>query len=178
MLEFSFLMIKNNMIKVLANFLNKLFKHLEIENLGGRNANVKTDNSGAVEVTLATALDKTNDSTTGYLATDAIMNGATPLTPKFAPIALSATGSVVAAVTGKKIRVLGFFFVANGTVNVNFQSHTTTTTKTGLSYLVANSGVSSGFYPVGLFETVAGEALDLALSGSIAVGGQVVYVEV
>jgi len=144
----------------------------------GQSAPKQIDQNGNVKVTIATALDKVNDSITSALATDAIMNGATALTPKFAPIALSATGTVVAAVTAKKIRVLGFIFVAAGTVNVNFQSHTTTTTKTGLSYLVANSGVSSGFFPVGLFETVAGEALDLALSASIAVGGQVVYVEV
>jgi len=133
---------------------------------------------GALKVTLASVLDKTNDSITSYLATDLIMNGATSLTPKFAKIELSSTGTVVAAVSSKKIRVLGFFFVAAGTVNVNFQSHTTTATKTGLSYLVANSGVSSGFFPIGLFETVAGEALDIALSAGIAVGGQVVYVEV
>lgn len=113
-------------------------------------------------------------------ATDTLMNGTTQLTPKFAAINASASGvtTVIAAVASKKLRILGFFLITNGAVNVNFQSHTTTTTKTGTLYCAANGGVSSGFGQFGWFETVAGEALDINLSGAVSVGGQIVYVEV
>lgn len=112
--------------------------------------------------------------------TSTVFNGATALTPKFAPITASAPGAteVVAAVTSKKIRVLSYILIANGTVNTKFQSHVAPTDKTGLAYLVANSGVSVAFSPIGHFETVSGEALDINLSAGVAVGGHLTYVEV
>jgi hypothetical protein len=67
--------------------------------------------------------------------------------------------------------------VSNGTVNAKFQSSTGGDI-TGLLYLVANTGASSGYSPTGHFETVSGEALELNLSGAIAVGGHLSYVEV
>lgn len=110
--------------------------------------------------------------------TNTVYNGTTALTPKFAAIQLSATGTVVAAVTSKKIRVLAYNFMANGSVNVKWQSHVTPTDLTGLKYLVVNTGLVAPFAPTGWFETVSGEALDLNLSASIAVGGELIYVEV
>jgi|WetSurMetagenome_2_1015567.scaffolds.fasta_scaffold1305328_2 hypothetical protein len=97
---------------------------------------------------------------------------------KYAPIVASASGntSVVAAVAGTKIRVIAYNYMANGTVNVKFQS--ATTDKTGLSYLIANTGKVCPFNPAGWFETAVGEALNINLSASIAVGGELVYVEV
>jgi len=127
----------------------------------------------AVSLTLAATLA----SIAAKLATDKIMNGLTELTPKFAPVALSETGAVVAAVTGKKIRVLAYRLSSNGAVNVKWQS--ASTDKTGLLYMdAAGKGEVAPFCPVGLFETAASEALNLNLSASIAVGGYVVYVEV
>jgi hypothetical protein len=102
------------------------------------------------------------------------------VTPKFAKIAVSSSGVniVVAAVTSKKIRVLSYVLVANAAVNVKWQSHTTPTDLTGLDYLAANTGVSSGYSPVGHFESLSGESLDLNLSGAVAVGGHLTYIEV
>lgn len=97
-------------------------------------------------------------------------------TVRYATVQVSATGTLVAAVAGKKIRVVSYVLVANGTVNVKFQSHVTPTDLTGLLYLAANTGVSAGFNPVGWFESLAGEALDLNLSASIAVGGHLDYI--
>jgi hypothetical protein len=116
----------------------------------------------------------------GGARTDAVYNSTTALTPKFAVIVASASGAtqVVAAVTSKKIRVLGYVLVASAAVNAKFQSHVTPTDKTGLLYLGANGGVSAPFSPVGQFETVAGEALDINLSGGVAVGGHLTYIEV
>ena len=109
--------------------------------------------------------------------TSAVYNGNTALTPKFAKIALSATGTVVAAVGGKKIRVLAYVLTASGSLNAKFQSHITPTDLTGLLYMAATIVVEAPFNPVGWFETVSGEALDLNLSAG-NVGGHLVYVEV
>lgn len=123
-------------------------------------------------------LASTTDSITSKLATDAIMNDTTALTPKFAVISASSSGntSVVALVSSKKIRVLAYAFQCNAAVNVKFQSNTTD--KTGLFYNAANTGALAGFNPVGWFETAAGEALNINLSGAVAVGGHITYIEV
>lgn len=109
-----------------------------------------------------------------------IYTGSTAVSPQFAPIVASAGGAttIVNAAATKQIRVLDYVLIANGTVNVKFQSHVAPTDLTGLLPLVANTGASSGFSPVGLFQTIAGEALDINLSGAVAVGGHLVYVAV
>lgn len=116
------------------------------------------------------------------LDTSTIYNGTAALTPKFAKIAVSSSGNnnIVAAVTSKKIRVLAYNFIANGTVNAKFQSDGagTPVDKSGLKYCVANMGICAPFNPVGWLETDAGKTLDINLSGAIAIGGELVYVEV
>lgn len=110
--------------------------------------------------------------------TNTIYNGATALTPKFAVISASSSGdnSIVALVSGKKIRVLRWSITANGAVNAKWRSNTTDIT--GLRYLTQYASGGGGFCPVGLFETAAGQALNLNLSGAVAVGGELTYVEV
>jgi len=111
--------------------------------------------------------------------TSTIAQGNTPLLPKFAIIQEASSGDneVVAAVTGKKIRVLAYNFMSNGAVNAKWRSGTTDIS--GLSYMdAAGKGKVAPFNPVGWFETAAGAALNLNLSGAVAVGGECVYVEV
>lgn len=93
-------------------------------------------------------------------------------------IAASSTGvtNLVAAQTGKKIKVINLALIANAAVNVKFQSHVTPTDITGLFYLAANGGFVLPYSDVGWFATIAGEALDINLSGSIAVGGVLHYI--
>lgn len=114
--------------------------------------------------------------------TSSIYNSGTALTPKFATIAASSNGanSLVAAVGGKKIRVLAYNFISNGTVNAKFQSDAagTPVDLTGNKYCVANMGIAATFVPVGWFESGSGKTLDLFLSAGVAVGGELVYVEV
>lgn len=114
------------------------------------------------------------------LETGTIYNATTALTPKFAIITASSSGAttVVAAVTSKKIRVLRWRVSANGSVNVKWQSHVTPTDISGLSYGTQYKDCGGGFCPVGHFETVAGEALDINLSAAVAVSGELTYVEV
>lgn len=116
----------------------------------------------------------------GSAETNSIYQGVTALTPKFAVIVASASGrtTVVGNVGGKKIRVLSYVLVSNGSVNVKFQSaNVAPTDKTGLLYLVANSGVAAAFNPVGHFESIAGEGIDINLSSASAVGGHLTYIE-
>ncbi len=114
------------------------------------------------------------------LSTSTVYDGTTALTPKFAVITASNNGNntIVGAVALKKIRVIAWSLMASGTVNAKWQSAAGGTDKTGLYYFVANTGISASFSPVGYFETVAGELLNLNLSAGVAVGGSVVYVEV
>lgn len=135
---------------------------------------------GSVTVTSIPAAARTTDAIASNLATDAIMNGLTALTPKFAKITASSSGAttIVSLVSSKKLRVLAWSLVCNAAVNVKWQTHATPTDITGLYYFAANGGISRPFSPVGYFETVAGEALDINLSGAVAVGGSLVYVEV
>lgn len=85
--------------------------------------------------------------------------------------------TVVAAVSGKKIRVTSVFLMSGGTVNVKFQS-TTATDLTGQINLVANTGFVLPHNPDGWFETADGELLNFERSGVVQVGGALKYVEV
>lgn len=133
---------------------------------------------GDVDVLTSPAAARTSDAVAAALQTDALMNGLTVLTPKPASIVASASGdtSVVAAVTAKKIRVVSYVLTANGAVNAKFRSATTDIT--GLLYLAATGGIAAPFNPLGYFETVAAAALQINLSGAVAVGGHLTYVEV
>lgn len=123
--------------------------------------------------------DGTNKVAAG-MRTDAVVNGTTDLTPKFAPIAASSSGdnTIVALVSSKKIRVLSLVIMANGTVNGKFKSGTAGADLTGLFYLLANVGFVLPYNPLGWFESASGVLLNLNLSAAIAVGGCLVYVEV
>lgn len=102
----------------------------------------------------------------------------TVVTPKFASISVAGSGDnqIVASVSGKKIRVLSYVIVADGTVAAKFRNGTTDVT--GAMSLVANTGAASGFCPVGHFETSATTALNLNLSAAIGVRGHLTYIEV
>jgi hypothetical protein len=143
----------------------------------GTNNGLKVDIVG--DTGTASVLD--TDNLAGVtLNTKSMLNGSTTLVPKFAAIAVSASGNntLVAAVTSKKIRVLAYNFIANGSVNAKFQSGASGTDLTGLKYCVANGGLVAPFNPLGWFETAAGVLLNLNLSGAVPVGGELVYVEI
>lgn len=134
-----------------------------------------------VDVTRAPAAAATTDNVGAALMTDKIMSATTALTPKFAKIAASSSGNntLVSAVTSKKIRVLAYNFTAAGAVNAKFQDGAGGTDLTGLTYCdAAGAGKVAGFNPVGWFETSSNTLLNLNLSGAVAVGGELVYVEV
>lgn len=90
--------------------------------------------------------------------------------------ATSGDNTVVAAVTGKKIRVVQLLLVAAGTVTVRWESGAGGTALTGqMSHLDA-AGEVLPFSPIGWFETAAGSLLNLELSGNVSVDGVLAYV--
>jgi len=119
--------------------------------------------------------------TTAKLATDVLVAGlSTALVPKF--VAISAAGSgnntLLAAVTGKKIRVLAYTIVTTTAVTVKFQSGAGGADLTGAMPAGANGVISAPFSPLGHFETVASALLNLSLGGAVAVAGHLSYIEV
>jgi hypothetical protein len=99
---------------------------------------------------------------------------------KFAVIdnASSGDNTLVAAVPGKKIRVISYVLVSSGTVNTRFESGAGGTALTGQMNWVANTGVAGSYNPTGHFETLAGQLLNLELSGATSVDGYLSYQEV
>ena len=99
---------------------------------------------------------------------------------KRAVIAASTSGNntIVAAVPGKIIRVYQLLVVATDAVTTRWESAAGGTALTGLMPLVASSGYAPSFCPVGHFETVEGELLNLELSAAVMVGGWIVYGEI
>ena len=100
----------------------------------------------------------------------------------FANIAASTTdGVVVAAVSGKKIRVLALAGQCGATAtNITFNSKPggAGTAKSMLFANGANGGAVLPFNPEGWFETVSGEGLSATTGAGSATGVQVVYAEV
>ena len=135
---------------------------------------------GDVDILTQPARDRLTDNVGAALQTDVILSDTTALTPKFAVIDAASSGdnTLVALVSSKKIRVLSLFMVAAGTVNARFESGAGGTALSGQMNLVANSGFTLPFNPVGWFESGSGVLLNLELSAAISVDGCLVYVEV
>lgn len=96
--------------------------------------------------------------------------------PNYLKIQNAATATLVALAVNQRIIVLDFSLSFSGTTNIKFQSHAAPTDITGLYYGVANTVVAPGYSPIGHFTTLAGEALDINNSASVAVGGYLTYV--
>jgi hypothetical protein len=119
------------------------------------------------------------------LNTGVIQSGGSQLTPKFAVINLAATGTVVAAVTGKRIRVLSLLMtidVLTGDETYTFKSGAAGTPITGdlgeASGAAAVLVVEYGFSPLGHFQTASGSLLELSLIVAGEAQGSLVYAEV
>lgn len=99
---------------------------------------------------------------------------------KRAAVAATTLGNntLVAAVTGKSIRVLALVLVASGGANtVRLESDADGTALTGQMDLAADGQLVLPYNPAGWVVTVAGELLNLELSAATAVAGVVLYVE-
>lgn len=102
----------------------------------------------------------------------------TPLvekTLKSGAFSLSASGTVVSAVSGKRIKVYAVKLVVSAGLNVNFRDGASTNLE-GSMALAANGGFVEFVNPPNfLFATTAGNSLDLVVSGTGTVAGRVSY---
>jgi hypothetical protein len=98
--------------------------------------------------------------------------------PQYAAIDTAVLGNttLVAAVSGRKIRVVGFIIVADGTVSITFQSGAGGTALTGAMPMAANTHIHGGHNSAGWFETAEGALLNLNLSAAVGVRGALVYI--
>ena len=99
---------------------------------------------------------------------------------RLASIAVAASGdnTLVAAVTGKKLRVLSLVLLSTAKQTVRFESGASGTALTGQMELAANAPLVLPFNPEGWFETAASALLNLELGGANAVAGSLSFVEV
>ncbi len=139
-----------------------------------------SDGHPQVDILSDPVLVRTTDAVAVALQTDAMMNGATALTPKYKIIdaALSGNNTLVAAVSGKKLRVLSVFLMAAAAVVVRFEDGAGGTALSGQMNVAVNGGFVMPFNPVGWFETSSNVLLNLELDGAVSVDGCLVYVEV
>lgn len=144
---------------------------------------VDSSGNAAVKVTSSVAADYNADTVAAAPITGAIVIYNTPsntiLTPKFAFVSasVSATTTVIAAVTSKKLRVHQLVASAGATAT------TMTFNNTGLATAPvfqngANGGEVLSFSPMGWFETTSGSALTVTLGAGSTTGILVGYTEV
>lgn len=114
-------------------------------------------------------------------------NGSTAITPKFANIDVASSGDnqIVAAVTGKTLRVISVFLAAAGAVDVKFNDGTanllggTRVVKLDNTGAVGNGGFCLQENRTGWFQTAGtNRPINLNLSGAVGVAGVMTYVEV
>ena len=98
--------------------------------------------------------------------------------PKYVVVAATDSGDtkVLDGVAGQVIRVMAGLITSDSSVNIKFRS--ATTDKTGVHYVSSRGGFAMNYNPLGVFETAAGEDLNINLSaGSVNVGGTLTYVQ-
>jgi hypothetical protein len=97
---------------------------------------------------------------------------------KFAKIDVATSGdnAVVAAVTGAKLTVVGFFLTSTGALSITFKSGSTAVSGAMAVAALGTLAVAGG--PAApLFQAAAGQALNINLSASTQVSGSVAYIE-
>ena len=94
----------------------------------------------------------------------------------YTPIEISASGTLVFGVAGRKIVVLSFYFVCSTANNVKFQTSTGPLDISGPAYCVANGGCVNGFNAGGWFQTLIGDSLLVNLSAASPIGGSLSYI--
>jgi hypothetical protein len=102
------------------------------------------------------------DSISVALQGDVIMNGNTELTPEWsAPVDVQAGGEIdlVAAISGKKIRVLSVYIYASGAVNLYLKKNSAQITPT--IFCTGPKDIVMPFTPLGICETDVGQSLKL-----------------
>ena len=111
-------------------------------------------------------------------SSDTLNSSGVPVTPQFATVSLATSGTIVAAVAGKRVRVLAYLIVCTSANAVTWQTSTGNVPLSGSMSFGASGGVSAPFSQVGHFQTIAGDGLVLALGSAAQVSGHLTYVMV
>lgn len=119
--------------------------------------------SGSVAATLS--------GTNYIIATDS----GSGLTLKVASISLSATGTVVPAVASKRIKVYAAKLVCGAALSVNWRDGGSLALEGVQAYAINGGSVETVNPPAFLFQTTAGNSLDMVITGVGSVGGRVSY---
>ena len=107
--------------------------------------------------------------------THTVTDGGSGKTLKSASFSLAATGSIVASVASKRIKVYAVKLICSAAISVNFRSGGATALE-GAQPIAANGGfIESVNPPSFLFGTTAGESLDLVISGAGTASGRISY---
>ena len=113
-----------------------------------------------------------NPGTSSWVADD----GSGGKTMKSTSFSLTITGTVVAAVGGKKIKVFAYKFVCSAALTVNFRDGGAGAALDGTQSLALSGSLTEGVNPPAfLFATTAGNSLDLVIGGVGTVAGRVSY---
>jgi hypothetical protein len=99
---------------------------------------------------------------------------------KYAAIsgATSGNNTLVAAVTGKKIRVLSYVINSVSAVTVRFEDGAGGTALSGVMSLPSTNTIVANHNPLGWFETTAATLLNMELGAALQVSGHLSYIEV
>lgn len=87
----------------------------------------------------------------------------------------SGNNTLLAAATGKKIRVLSLFLVAVTAVTVRFESGAGGTALSGVMSIGANGILALPHNPCGWFETAESALLNMELGDAVQVSGSFTY---
>lgn len=90
----------------------------------------------------------------------------------------AASNEIVAAVSGKKLRILGLVLLSAGAVDITIEDEDGTDLIGLLPVAAADSALVLPVCELGYQETPAGKALHMLLSGAVQTGGSVVYQEI
>lgn len=147
-----------------------------VDTTHGLPVSIVSDGALEAEITAGTALiGKTASGFDGSV----LYEGTDALEIKNAAFDVSTLGDneIVAAVSGKRIRVLQWGLAAGGDVDVKWKSGSSTSIS-GTRPLTKYASAGGSPSPWGRFKTGVGEALNLNLTAAVPVGGELAYVEV
>lgn len=103
------------------------------------------------------------------------MSAGSGKTLKTVAVSISATGTVIAAVSAKRLKVYAVKLICSAALSIKFRDGASTNLE-GAQDFVANGGVAESVTPPEfLFATTAGNSLDLVITGTGTVSGRLSY---
>ena len=104
-----------------------------------------------------------------------VTDGGSGKTLKTAAVSLTATGTALAAVPTKRLKVYAVKLVVSAALSVHWRDGAATALE-GAQALAANGGYTEAVDPPAfLFATTAGQSLDLVISGTGTAAGRLSY---